>query len=123
VIIKQPGVRKTESSSNLSFIWELDKPFPISVWSWFRIYDDDDAEKTLLLEFQWSYDGSELCSTFHSTRLWCIVDGPRIGFTLFNVNDSDAGRYTLHVEEDELSDPSEETDSNAFLYIISKNIC
>ena len=92
------------------------------MWSWFRIYDDD-AEKTLLLEFQWNYDGSESCKTFNSTRLWCVVDGPRIGFTLFNVNDSDAGRYTLHVEENDLSEPPEETDSNAFLYIISKNIC
>ena len=116
--MSSPEIKKTENTNNITLFWQLNDDFPISsVWVWFEIRN---TSGDLILDFQGTPDGLGFCKNYTSRSIRCYVDGPRIGFSLYNVIDSDTGRYVVTVDEDSRYQPGSESDSNANLYIMSK---
>ena len=100
------------------FTWDLADVFDVNyAIARFEIYK---AFDTLILQFEGG-SGGGLCKIFGDTSLACITNGNQIGFSITDVDDDRASRYSINVDLDRVADPPAEKNSNAILYIYSKN--
>ena len=118
VITSSPGIIKKVVGGNAIFTWDLADAFDVNYgFARFNIYKGYESQ---ILLFQ-GRSGGGLCNTFSDTSLTCITNGNQIGFIIAGVDDDRASRYSISVDLDLLVNPPDEKNSNAILYIYSKN--
>ena len=108
-----PGIKKTQESLDVEFRWTLSEPFNTGyVGASITIYESDTSGSSIL-----SYRSGLGCIVYGDSSLSCITEDTRVGFSISDVETSDASRYIIRV------DPGTGTyvqDSDAVLYIYRK---
>ena len=104
-----------EEKKDVTFLWNLSKPFDVSFEYSFMNIHKDNLATTLIL----TYTIFGCNRVTGDPNLSCIDQGDRVGFILENISVKNASRYCIGLQYN-ISDSSYINNCNALLYVYGK---